>query len=103
MRAALETDPYEQLQLLSEEARQSARPIVLDEVQRLPEITFALKRIVDAYRRPGQFVLTGSSDIFTTGKAYDSLAGPSDDTDTSPLSTAEITQQGTLPLARYRI
>jgi uncharacterized protein len=94
MRAALETDPYEQLQLLCEEARQSARPIVLDEVQRLPEITFALKRIVDADRRPGQFVLTGSSDIFTTGKAYDSLAGRVMTLTLRPLSAAEITEQG---------
>jgi len=34
-----------------------------------------LKRIVDADRRPGQYVLTGSSDILTTAAAYDSLAG----------------------------
>lgn len=94
MRAALETDPYEQLQLLCEEARKSARPIVLDEVQRLPEIIFALKRIVDADRRSGQFVLTGSSDIFTTGKAYDSLAGRVMTLTLRPLSAAEIAEQG---------
>lgn len=94
MRAALEKDPYGQLQLLCEQARKSARPIVLDEVQRLPEITFALKRIVDADRRPGQFVLTGSSDVFTAGKAYDSLAGRVMTLTLRPLSTAEITERG---------
>ncbi len=92
-RAALEADPYGQLQLLSEESRKAKRPIVLDEIQRLPEITFALKRIVDADRRPGQFVLTGSSDIFTTGKAYDSLAGRVMTFVLRPLSAAEIAEQ----------
>ena len=63
-RAALAADPYGQLLLFSDEAKISKRPVVLDEIQRLPEITLALKRIVDTDRRPGQFVLTGSSDIF---------------------------------------
>lgn len=90
MRAALEADAYGQLQLLSERARGSGRPIVVDEVQRLPELTLALKRIVDEVRRPGQFVLTGSSDIFTAGKAYDSLAGRVMTLTLRPLSAAEI-------------
>ncbi len=93
MRAALETDPHGQLLLLSHEARNAGLPIVLDEVQRLPEITFSLKRIVDADRRPGQYVLTGSSNIFTAGKAYDSLAGRVMTLTLRPLSTAEIEEQ----------
>lgn len=90
VRAALEADAYGQLQLLADEARNSGLPIVLDEVQRVPEITFALKRIVDADRRTGQYVLTGSSNIFTTGKAYDSLAGRVTTLTLRPLSAAEI-------------
>lgn len=93
MRAALEVDPYGQLLLLSEDARNTGLPIVIDEVQRLPEITFALKRIVDADHRLGQYVLTGSSDIFTTGKAYDSLAGRVMTLTLRPLSAAEIAEQ----------
>lgn len=93
IRAALEADPYGQLQLLSEQVREAARPIVLDEVQRLPEITLALKRIVDADHRPGQFVLTGSSDIFLAGKAYDSLAGRVLTLTLRPLSAAEICEK----------
>lgn len=91
MRAALEADPYGQLQLLCGERGKSLRPIVLDEVQRLPKITLALKRLVDANRRPGQFILTGSSDIFMAGKAYDSLAGRVMTLTLRPLSAAEIT------------
>lgn len=90
LRAAIEADPYGQLQLLSDEGKVAGRPIVLDEVQRLPEITFALKRLVDADKKPGQYVLTGSSDIFTSGKAYDSLAGRQMTLTLRPLSTAEI-------------
>jgi uncharacterized protein len=90
IRAALEADPYGQLQLLAEQAQKAERPIVLDEVQRLPEITFALKRIVDSDRRPGQFILTGSSDIFSAGRAYDSLAGRVMTLMLRPFSAAEI-------------
>jgi len=90
MRSAFEADPFGQLELLSEQARKSGRPIVFDEVQRLPEITFALKRIVDMDTRFGQFVLTGSSDIFTAGKAYDSLAGRVTTLTIRPLSASEI-------------
>lgn len=94
VRAALEADAYGQLHLLSDQAKSSRRPIVLDEVQRVPEITFALKRIVDADRRPGQFVLTGSSDIFSTGAAYDSLAGRVLTLTLRPFSAAEIAGAG---------
>lgn len=93
MRAALEADAYGQLQLLSEQSVNVGRPIVLDEVQRLPEITFALKRIVDSDGRTGQYILTGSSNIFTTGKAYDSLAGRVMTLTLRPLSAAEVRQQ----------
>src|SRR5262245_48772962 len=72
--ASLATDPYGQLAPLASEARRTDLPIVIDEIQRLPQITLALKRIVDRERRPGQFVLTGSSDIFTTPRALDTLA-----------------------------
>lgn len=88
VREALEADPYGQLRLLAE--REDERPIVLDEVQRLPAITLALKRIVDEDPRPGRFILTGSSDIFTSGQAYDSLAGRVMTLTLRPLSAAEV-------------
>lgn len=90
LRAALNIDPYGQLQLLSQEGKDAGLPVVLDEVQRLPEITLSLKRIVDADRRFGQFVLTGSSNVFSAGKAYDSLAGRVMTLTLRPLSAAEI-------------
>jgi predicted AAA+ superfamily ATPase len=93
-RRALAEDPYGQMKALSDGARESGLPIVIDEVQRLPEITFALKRIVDDDRRRGHFLLTGSSDIFTSGKAYDSLAGRVSTLMLRPFSAAEIFEVG---------
>ena len=88
--ASLTLDPYGQLSALSEIADKKGLPIVIDEVQRLPRITLAIKRIVDHVRRPGQFVLTGSSDIFSTPKALDTLAGRVSTLILRPLSVAEI-------------
>jgi predicted AAA+ superfamily ATPase len=88
--ASLAVDPYGQLGTLSVETRETSLPIVIDEVQRLPQITLALKRIVDRDRRAGQFVLTGSSDIFTAPKALDTLAGRVTTLTLRPLSAAEI-------------
>jgi uncharacterized protein len=50
----LSFDPFGQLSTLVVDTRETGLPIVIDEVQRLPQITLALKRIVDRDRRPGQ-------------------------------------------------
>lgn len=52
-------------------------PAVIDEVQRVPELLLAVKATVDATqpRRPGQFVLTGSTNILEMRSVADSLAG----------------------------
>jgi predicted AAA+ superfamily ATPase len=49
--------------------------VVIDEVQRVPEIFLAIKAVVDKKRVPGQFLLTGSANILTIPKIADSLAG----------------------------
>jgi predicted AAA+ superfamily ATPase len=75
LREAIKADPYTVLADYAERNKGSGKPIAIDEVQRVPEITLALKRIVDLNRAPGQFLLTGSSDIFTSPRSIDSLAG----------------------------
>ena len=92
--ASLAFDPFGQLAAVAAEAAEAGLPVVIDEVQRLPQITLALKQIVDLNRRPGQFVLTGSSDVFTTPKALDSLAGRVSTLTLRPLSSAEIQRRG---------
>jgi predicted AAA+ superfamily ATPase len=93
VRDALETDAFAQVSALR--SRVDPRlPVVIDEVQRVPEVGLALKRIVDAAHRPGQFLLTGSADIFTYAKALDSLAGRVQTLTLRPLSAAEIAGAG---------
>jgi len=90
---ALEDDPYNQLKALSRQAP-TGLPVVIDEIQRLPGLTLALKRIVDEDNRKAHFVLTGSSDIFTSGVSVDSLAGRVSTLTLRPFSTAEIFGSG---------
>lgn len=90
---ALGYDPYTQLKALSRQAPPGL-PIVIDEIQRLPELTLALKRVVDEDNRRPHFVLTGSSDIFTAPKSLDSLAGRVSTLTLRPLSAAEIYRAG---------
>ncbi len=49
--------------------------LVIDEIQRLPELTLALKAAIDEDRRPGRFILTGSSSLLRVRGTADSLAG----------------------------
>jgi len=49
--------------------------VAIDEIQRVPELTLAIKRSVDAKRRPGRFLLTGSANLLQLPRLADSLAG----------------------------
>jgi predicted AAA+ superfamily ATPase len=50
-------------------------PVVIDEVQRAPDVMRAIKRAVDRHRKPGQYLLTGSANIMTLSKVSETLAG----------------------------
>jgi len=49
--------------------------VVIDEVQRVPELFSAIKLIVDQERNPGRFLLTGSANVLLLPRLSDSLAG----------------------------
>jgi uncharacterized protein len=66
------------------------RPLVIDEVQRAPELLLAIKATVDRDRRPGRFVLTGSTRLLSTPKLADTLAGRIELLELWPLSQGEI-------------
>jgi hypothetical protein len=55
----------------------SAPSLILDEVQREPDLLLAIKRAVDADRprRPGRFILTGSANLLLMRRISESLAG----------------------------
>lgn len=64
--------------------------VIIDEVQRLPELFTALKAAVDRNRTPGRFILTGSSNVLLLPKLADSLAGRMEVISLLPLSQAEV-------------
>lgn len=51
------------------------KPLVIDEVQRAPEIFLAIKRDVDQNRIPGRYLLTSSANPLLLPRLGDSLAG----------------------------
>jgi len=50
-------------------------PVVIDEVQKAPDLLRAIKRGVDQNRRPGRYLLTGSANVMTLSSVSESLAG----------------------------
>ncbi len=67
-RAAAKSDPVGYVADLPER-------VILDEVQRMPELFTSLKAEIDARRKPGRFILTGSANVLLVPKLADSLAG----------------------------
>lgn len=66
------------------------RPVVLDEVQRAPDLLLAIKEAVDRDARPGQFLLTGSANILSNRKVKDALTGRMEIITLWPLAQSEI-------------
>lgn len=66
------------------------RGVVLDEVQRAPELFSYIQGVVDERRRPGQFVLTGSQNFLLLEKITQSLAGRTAVLHLLPFSQAEL-------------
>lgn len=52
-----------------------AKPVILDEIQREPELLLAVKRAIDRHRRRGQFLITGSANLLLMQRVSESLAG----------------------------
>ena len=65
-------------------------PVVLDEVQRVPDLLPAIKLAVDRDRQPGRFFLTGSADVLLLPRVSESLAGRMEVHTLWPLSQGEI-------------
>jgi predicted AAA+ superfamily ATPase len=84
---------------------------VLDEVQRVPWLFTSLKMAVDRDRRPGRFILIGSSNVLLVPTLADSLAGRIEIRRLHPLAQCELTGKssgfldtlfgGTFKMRRY--
>ena len=70
------------------------KPVIIDEVQRAPEIFLSIKLDIEKNRHPGRYILTGSSDPLLSPDLADSLAGRMGILNLYPLSQGEICGKG---------
>jgi len=64
--------------------------VIIDEVQRVPDLLLAIKESVDRDPRPGRFLITGSANLMTLPRIADSLAGRMETISLLPLAQSEI-------------
>lgn len=69
---------------------QLKKPIILDEVQRVPELFLTIKKDVDENRTSGNYILTGSAHPLVVPRLGDSLAGRMEILPLFPLSQGEM-------------
>lgn len=76
--------------------------LVIDEIQRAPNLLLAVKAEIDANRRPGRFILTGSSNLLRLAGNSESLAGRAITAPLQPFSQGELrgTHDDLLPRLR---
>jgi hypothetical protein len=74
-------------------------PVVLDEIQKAPDLFPAIKLVVDRNRQPGRFLLTGSANVMTLPRLSESLAGRMEVIPLYPFSAGELAgvAEGFLP------
>ncbi len=64
--------------------------MVIDEIQRVPELLLAIKEQVDADPRPGRYMLTGSAGVLGLRALPDTLPGRTETVELWPFSQGEI-------------
>ena len=67
-RALIEDDPFTFL-------KEAKKPVILDEIQYMPELAHYIKQFVDDERTPGQWYITGSQQFSVMKNISESLAG----------------------------
>jgi predicted AAA+ superfamily ATPase len=70
-------------------------PVLIDEIQRVPDLMLAIKDAVDRDTTPGRFLLTGSANIRTARTIKDALTGRMETIPLWPLSQSEINESTT--------
>lgn len=67
--------------------------LVIDEIQRVPDLLLSMKRVVDADPTRGRFLITGSANIVTHPRIVDALPGRVDYMTLWPFSQAELDER----------
>jgi predicted AAA+ superfamily ATPase len=83
LREAAENDPRGFI-------KRSGKTLIVDEVQRVPPLLSAIKKAVDDDTSPGQYLLTGSTNIQSLPTVRESLAGRIAKIRLRPLAQGEI-------------
>ena len=86
LREAAENDPHGFV-------KHRSKALIIDEVQRVPSLLPAIKKVVDEDNRPGQYLLTGSANIQSLPSVQESLAGRVSKIRLRPLSHGEQLQK----------
>jgi len=73
-------------------------PVILDEVQRTPDLFSYIQTLVDETNRPGQYILTGSHNFLLMERISQSLAGRCAVLHLLPFSLAELSGRAALSL-----
>ena len=83
IRLAADADPYGFV---------ADRPglLAVDEVQRVPDLLLAIKSVVDLDPRPGQFIITGSSQLSANREVSETLAGRIERFELWPFTQGEL-------------
>ena len=66
------------------------KPIIIDEIQKVPKVLEGIKLDIDKNRTNGNFILTGSANILDMKSARDTLAGRVIEIQMMPLSAKEL-------------
>lgn len=64
--------------------------VILDEIQRLPELFTELRSLIDLHREPGRFLILGSASPDLIKQSSESLAGRITYIELSPINISEI-------------
>jgi uncharacterized protein len=67
--------------------------VIIDEVQRVPELILSIKKLVDEDRKGVRIVLTGSANVMLLPKVADSLAGRIEIHPLWPLAQTELNEK----------
>jgi len=78
--------------------RELGTPVVIDEIQRAPDLLRALKLQIDRDRKPGRYLLTGSANLLGLDAIPETLAGRMAVHRLHPFSFSESLGQGRPPL-----
>jgi hypothetical protein len=68
--------------------------VIIDEIQRVPDLLLSIKQRLDRINTPGQFLLTGSANVLTLPSIRDALPGRLEYVHLWPFAASELQRQG---------